>query len=131
MWVGPNPKDGGIAANRTHAQNWGADLTIITHSNAGGGSYNLVMWDSAQGKRFATQLSKSLGPGVPGGDNVGSDNTYVGGNLYELKGDAAHGDAYVELQFHDNQSMQSWMYNQAHTAAYRYGVAADIFLGYP
>lgn len=133
MWVGPNPKDGNITANRTHAQNWGADITVITHSNAGSPSnpYNLVMRDSAQDQLLATQVSASLGLGVPGPDNVGSDNAYAGVNLYELRGNATYGDAYVELQFHSVQSSQTWMHNQAHTAAWRYGLGVDSFLGYP
>jgi hypothetical protein len=131
--VGPNPKDDAILTNRSHAQDWGADVTIITHSNAGKPSkpYNLVLWDSKKDKALAEELSARLGSGVPGADNVGSDNAYFGGNLAELKGNAAKGDAYVELQFHDVRSSQTWMANEAHTAAWLYGLAVDVHLGYP
>lgn len=133
VWVGPNPRDGNLAANRTHAQNWGAHITIITHSNAGSPStpYNLIMWDSNTDRLTAQQLSTTLGPGVPGPERIGEDQDWAGFELYELDGNAIFGDAYLELQFHSVQSSQTWMYNQAHTAAWRVGSAVDIRLGHP
>lgn len=133
VWVGPNPKDGGIITNRTHAQNWGADVTIITHTNAGPPStpYNLVMYDSSTDLAFAQKISAALGPRVPGADNVGTDNQYYGGDLDELKGNAPNGDAYVELQFHDVRSSQTWLANTSLLEAWAYGVGVDNHLGYP
>jgi hypothetical protein len=131
--VSPNSRDGGFIENRTHAQNWGAEITIITHSNAGkpANPYNLVMWDSATDKVIAQKISANLGPLVPGPDNIGEDQTWSGVELAELKGNAPHGDAYVELQFHDVQSSQGWMYNNSPYAAYVYGLSVDQVLGFP
>lgn len=129
--VGPNTKDGGVSANVTLGRNFGANIYIITHTNAStgcssGGNYMMTMWEHTNDQSLAGALGGQLDAGVPGTwSNVQRTN------LEELEANVSNGDVYVELQFHDNQTTQSWLYNQAHTAAWRYGLGVDVYLGYP
>lgn len=129
--LSPNTRDNGYAANRTDSQNWGSDIHLVTHSNASGGcqsstNYFLVMYEHASDNAVSDKILEFTGSSVPG-----SDNTWKETALYELETNASFGDAYVELQFHDNQARQGWMYNGAHVAAWGYGAGVDSRLGYP
>lgn len=129
--VSRNSRDNGWASNRTESQNWGANIHIVTHSNAisggcgAGGDYMLVMHNSGTDQALSNSVRTQLDASVPGGSQQWSSS--VG----ELLTNASHGDAYVELQFHTNQTRQSWMYSSSYQAAHRYGVAVDAYLGYP
>jgi hypothetical protein len=129
--VSPNSRDNGYLQNLHASRNWGADLHIVTHSNGIAGcpsheSYLLTMWSSATDKALATTLGWALDPVVPGGRR-GWQRT----NLAELGTNAPRGDAYVELQFHDNPTAQAWIYRRSVQNAWRYGYAVDRYLGYP
>jgi hypothetical protein len=129
--VSPNPRDNGYLANRDASRNWGANIHITTHTNASRGcnssaSYLLTMYTQSNDQRVATELGKALDGGVPSSWS----NAYRS-DLAELGTGASHGDAYVELQFHENQSTQSWLYGETHKAAWRYGWGVDVRLGYP
>lgn len=129
--VSPNTKDDGYITNRDASRNWGSNLHIVTHTNALRGcgstaSYLMTMWSSSTDKALASKIGSLTDPAVPGGWNNPQRT-----DLAELGRNASHGDAYVELQFHDNQSTQSWLYSSAHEAAWRYGYAVDSYLGYP
>jgi hypothetical protein len=128
--VSPNTRDGGYLRNRDASRNWGSDLHIVTHTNALSGcaqysSYLLTMWDSATDEALATELGRVLHGGVPGGLQGWA------ANLAELSTDASRGDAYVELQFHDNPYAQKWIYSETANNAWRYGYAVDLYLNYP
>lgn len=108
-------------------------MHIVTHTNAspGGGcpsSTNRleVLYQDANDKTLADLLVSYLDPATPG-----SARTVRRTDLAELGTNRPWGDAYVELQFHDNEAGQSWIYNSIETATYRYGVAVDQLLNYP
>jgi hypothetical protein len=129
--VSPNSRDNGYLKNLYASRNWGSDLHIITHTNGIAGcpsneSYLLTMWSSATDRALATTLGRVLDGGIPGGLR-GWQRT----NLAELGTNAPRGDAYVELQFHDNPSAQAWLYRESVHHAWRYGYAVDRYLGYP
>lgn len=115
----------------TLGRNFGANIYIITHTNASagcssGGNYMMTMWEHSTDQSLAGVLGAQLDNGVPGTwSNVQRTD------LAELEANVSNGDVYVELQFHDNQTNQTWLYNQAHTAAWRYGLGVDAYLGYP
>ena len=107
----------------------------MTHTNAvngcnEGADYTLFYWehdaDSRDDRALANQLRQQVAPLIPG-PLVIDQRT----NLAELETNARWGDAYVELQFHSNQSRQTWLYNSSPAAAFSYGTAVDEYLGYP
>ena len=129
--VSPNTRDNGYLANRTASRNWGSDIHIVTHTNAFRGcnssaSYLLTMYFNSNDRALATELATALDGGVPAGRV-----TSFRSDLAELSTGATRGDAYVELQFHDNQATQRWLYGQSQHAAWRYGFAVDRYLNYP
>lgn len=138
--VSQNDRNGAFIANRDNSDNWGADVHLVTHTNAGGGDYFLVMIDDATNTSLDRTLSSELiarvGSATPGSDVEATDNSGYSSNLAELR-PAAPYNAYVELIFHDNQSHVNWLgsgtnWGQAvkfHT--WRYGWAIDRTLGYP
>lgn len=84
------------------------------------------MWRDPNDKNLATEIGVDLNPYVPG---VRQLNERPG--LWELGTQASRGDAYVELQYHDNQTTQSWIYNHTDDTAFVYGQAVDAHLNYP
>lgn len=129
--VSPNTRDNRYRANRDASRNWGSDLHIVTHTNASNGcnssaSYLLTLYDESNDQTFASNLGSALNPGVPS-----SWSHRRRTDLAELGTGATFGDAYVELQFHDNQSAQTWLYGETHKAAWRYGYGVDQYLSYP
>lgn len=129
--VSPNSRDNGYIANRNASRNWGADMHIVTHSNATNGcnssaSYLLTHYEESSDEVLASNLGWALNPGVPSNWSHRRRT-----DLAELGTGASFGDAYVELQFHDNQSTQAWLYGETHKAAWRYGYGVDIHMSYP
>jgi hypothetical protein len=130
--VSRNSHDDGYLDNRTLSRNWGANLHIITHTNATSGcgsatqNYLLTMYEDSNDQVLASRLRTELDPYVPGSSQLVHRT-----DLAELATNASNGDAYVELQMHDVQSTQQWIYDTSFTVAYRYGVAIDAYLGYP
>lgn len=144
MRVSENSKNGNFIQHRTDANNWGADIYIVTHTNAGGGDYFLVMVDDASNtaddRALRTQMATRLGNSVPGSGPVeAEDNSpYTGGiNLGELSSsNAADYVVYNEVIFHDNQTHVDWFgsggdWDEPTFNAWRYGWAVDFMLGYP
>lgn len=132
VFLSRNSKDNGYLLNRDKSRNWGSTVHIITHTNAAGGcdsnaSYLLAIWNQDNDRRLARKLGSILNENVPG-----SYQNWQSTGLAELSTNATRGDAYIELQFHDNQATQSWLYDKAHKqAAYMYGLALDDRFGYP
>lgn len=138
--VSGNPRDDSYASNVTYANNWGANVYIITHSNAqtggcpGSASYLLVMYPSASSPSvsFKDSLLYQLDPATPGGQNNWNCDGF-----YECNSVNATRRAYVELFFHTNQSAVNWFQGSGAegaggvTESYRYGAAVDMELGYP
>ncbi|MEO5663751.1 MAG: hypothetical protein ABIR39_10735, partial [Nocardioides sp.] len=109
--VGKNKKDDDYADNVVASINFGADVHTITHTNAltgcgDGADYLLTMWEHYYSDALqCNALNPALDADIPGGQNQWQDI-----NKLELERNAPNGDCYVELQFHTNQSRQSWLY---------------------
>lgn len=139
--VSPNLRDGGYAANRTASQNWGSDVHIITHTNGttdppepactGVSGPLVTIWEHNSGAYddydLILALGSNLNPIIPDAWTKPQIT-----NLWELERQAPRGDGYVELQFHDYQPTQTWLYNNTEMAQTKYyGVAIDDYLNYP
>jgi len=134
--VSRNSKDNGYAQNSQNSQNWGADIHIITHTNAfrdpcpETSDYTLFWWeddaDDRDDRALANELRKWVGPEIPGPVVIDEKQ-----NQLELDTNARWGDAYVELQFHTNPARQTWLFNNTDTSAPIYGNAIDTYLGNP
>jgi hypothetical protein len=128
--VSPNSRDNGYMQNLYASRNWGSDIHIVTHTNGTGGcpsntSYLLTMWNSSADHALAGELGRVLDPGIPG------DLRSWSADFAELSTNARRGDAYVELQFHDNPYANAWLASESIHHAWRYGYAVDQYLGYP
>jgi hypothetical protein len=128
--VSPNSRDNGYLQNLSASRNWGSDLHIVTHTNGIAGcpssaSYLLTMWNSGTDHALAAELGRVLDGGIPGGLRGWA------ADFAELSTNASRGDAYVELQFHDNPVTNAWLYRKTINHAWRYGYAVDRYLGYP
>jgi hypothetical protein len=139
--VSANERDGDWLANRTNGNNLGADIYIVTHTNAppvggcgAGGNYVLTMYDHNANQNsigLANELLTWLDPFVPGtGQNWSQGLSEIGDN-----NQAAYR-SYVELFFHTNQAHVDWFEGGGVPGngikyATAYGYAADIELNYP
>ena len=138
--VSPNSRDDGWRLNREESNNWGANVHIVTHSNAFGGcdnsaQYLLVMFKTGDANSIGLkdELLQQLDPQVPGGQNSWNCDT-----LGECAANASH-IAYIELFFHTNQAATDWFIGPgddpeargAMDASPFLGLAVDEHLGYP
>lgn len=138
--VSPNSRDDGWRLNRDESNNWGANVHIVTHTNAfeacgNAAQYLLVMFKSADANSIDLKdnLLQQLDPQVPGGQNSWNCD-----NLGECGANAAH-IAYIELFFHTNQAATDWFIGPGSDpqaaggmdASPYLGVALDEHLGYP
>lgn len=137
--VSANARDRGYPQNVSSANSWGADVYIVTHTNAFVGcgnsaSYLRTMSRSgvANSVGLANELSADLDPALPGSTSPANCD-----NLYEcLEASASHR-SYVELFFHTNPAAVNWFQgdglegNGGVTESWRYGWAVDVRLGYP
>jgi hypothetical protein len=138
--VSPNSRDDGWRLNRDESNNWGADVHIVTHTNAYGGcdnpaQYLLVMFKTgdANSVGLTGDLLNQLDPQVPGGRNSWNCD-----NLGECAAAAPH-IAYIELFFHTNQAAADWFVGPlddtnatgAMAASPHLGAALDEHLGFP
>jgi hypothetical protein len=138
--VSPNSRDDGWRLNRDESNNWGANVHIVTHTNAFVGcdnaaQYLLVMFKSGDANSIDLKdnLLQQLDPQVPGGQNSWNCD-----NLGECAANAAH-IAYIELFFHTNQAATDWFIGPGDDPQARggmdaspyLGVALDEHLGYP
>lgn len=137
--VSGNPRDNGYIANRDWGNNYGANVYIVTHSNATSGrcnsaQYLLGMYRSgnASSVGLTNWLLEYVDPVVPGGRN-----TWNCDGLAECNdNNRAPHRSYIELFFHTNQTAVNWYQCcTAHGAApldgWRYGAGIDQHLGYP
>ncbi len=135
-----NDRNGDFIGNRNRSDNWGADVHLVTHSNAAGGNYFLAMVDDATNTAsdltLRAELAARVGPAVPGTEIESTDNSPFTGNLGELRAVAPY-NVYVELFFHDTQSHVDWFGSgddwgrSVKNDPWRYGWAIDRTLGYP
>lgn len=139
--VSANARDNGWATNRQSSNNWGADVHIVTHSNATGSGcgepaqYLLVMYRSGDNNSIGLKndLITTLNPAVPGGSNSWNCDSLGECNNNLL---ATHR-AYVELFFHTSQSaVWDWFQDGGGVGdgiddSWRLGYGVDLHLGYP
>ena len=138
--VSPNSRDDGWRLNRDESNNWGADVHIVTHTNAYVGcdnaaQYLLVMYKTGDANSIGLKdrLLGRLDPVVPGGQNSWNCD-----NLGECAANAPH-IAYIELFFHTNQKAANWFIGGlkdpqatgAAEASPQLGLALDEHLGHP
>lgn len=130
----------GYITNRNNSNNWGANVHIVTHTNApsagGCGSsaqYLLVMYESGNSNStgLRSQLLSKLDPAIPGGQESWNCD-----GLYECTAVNAPHVAYVELFFHTNQSAVNWFqagggHGTGVNQSWLYAYAVDAHLGYP
>ena len=108
--VSGNPHDDGYLQNREASNNFGADVHLVTHSNANGAGcgdsaqYVLTMFRSTNSNSvaLANQLATALDPVVPG-----HKNSWNCDGLAECGALAPHV-AYLELFFHTNPAAENW-----------------------
>lgn len=76
---------------------WGADIHVCIHTNAGGGDGTVAFYGSAAGLKLTKAIYKYVAPLSPGSD----EGIRQWGGLYEIAYSHAPC-AYLELFFHDN-----------------------------
>lgn len=97
----------GYAGRVKQSNNWGADLHIPIHTNAGGGDGTLVMCYSGNtGNAYVIGIYNNVAAVSPGKD----DGIKVNTGLYEIKHTKAVC-VYVECEFHDNATLSRWITN--------------------
>ncbi len=136
--VSANSRDDGFVTNKNSSNNWGADVHIVTHTNASNPcndtpQYLLVMYSSgnANSTGLRTKLIENLDPVVPGGQNTWNCDA-----LIECNSVNAPHRAYLELFFHTNQSAVNWYqaggsHGTGVNNTWRVGLSVDQQLGYP
>ncbi|GIU91627.1 MAG: hypothetical protein KatS3mg011_0533 [Acidimicrobiia bacterium] len=111
--------DGDYTQNTSDSNNWGSDVHIPIHSNAGtwdctspydysnGGTW--TMYASTNGRKLATKILYRMDGESPGtNDRVGTDVELSGKHLYELRYTNAVA-AYVEAAFHTFGPDEDWL----------------------
>lgn len=89
----------------TEANAWGADLYYIAHTNAGGGSYSLLMvYDKATGDKYAEPLAQERRKIYSGNVKISVQPQWD-----ELRMTAAPA-IYDEMVFHDNPTDIAWFH---------------------
>lgn len=133
--VSANARDDGAWININSSNNWGANVHIVTHTNAYRGcpdvaQYLLVMFETGSwgSTDLTNHLLTKLDPALPGGTN-----SWDCDHLGECTQTRAGRSVYVELFFHDNQASVNWWQTAGVPEAntWRYGWAVDAHLGYP
>ncbi len=92
-----------MRARVAQANQWGADIYYVAHTNAGGGRYSLTLcWPSEESKTLANVLHKYR-------TSVASHKVRTRRDLYEIKATTMPC-LYDELFFHDNAEDCAWFH---------------------
>lgn len=135
----PEPDPYGYLQNRDESRQWGAQIHIVTHSNAVAGgcpnstNYLLGIWETnhPNDELLTKKIVANLDSQAPGGSTTWSSSGLAELSTHKGTGSST-GDAYIELQFHTNPTGQEWMKEQSDNGpAARYGLSVDSFLQYP
>lgn len=95
--------DEAMNARVKDANNWGADIYYVAHTNAGGGRYSLTMcYPDEASKKLAEVFHKYR-------KCVSSHQVWTRDNLYEINGTKMPC-LYDELFFHDNKTDCEWFH---------------------
>ena len=103
----PKPPVGqtGMTAAINASNAWGADLHYVAHTNAGGGTYSLLMYKSAAEQKLADIIRTHRAKIYPWSIKVQSNRELA--ELVSTKADAV----YDELTFHDNFETVKWLHS--------------------
>lgn len=108
------PKGQDMNESIRESNNWGADVHIPIHTNAGGGKGALVMVHSKTtgNLKYAQPVYNTLKAISPngGGYGVRTDVEVCGYTLGEIRETNAV-TVYVEAEFHDNANLAKWIIN--------------------
>ena len=108
------PKGQDMNKSISESNQWGADLHIPIHTNAGGGSGPLVMvYSKASGNvKYAQPIYDALLAICTGkkGYGVETDLDVCGYSLAEIRNTSAIA-AYCECEFHDDKTLAKWIIN--------------------
>ena len=101
------PEGQSYQKNVTESNNWGADLHVPIHTNAGGGYGPLVYVYGKTKNRlaYATPVYNALCEVVPKANSYGVREN---AGLYEVSQSKALC-VYLECEFHDNATLASWI----------------------
>ena len=112
----------GIRISVKEANDWGADLYYVAHTNAGGGCRNGIMIYSEESRPWAEKLRKRRMEVYPRRSNIS-----INPNLYEINQTKAPC-LYEELVFHDNMEDITWLHTHLREMAEATAKAfCDIF----
>ena len=112
----------GIRVSVREANDWGADLYYVAHTNAGGGCRNGIMIYSEDIRPWAEKLRKRRLEVYPRRSNIS-----INPNLYEINQTKAPC-LYEELVFHDNLEDITWLHTHLREMAEATAKAfCDIF----
>lgn len=101
--VGDNSKEGSYPARVTESNNWGADLHIPIHTNAGGGQGTEVYaYPSSKDNKYVKAVYNVIAKASIGSDRGIKTTT----SLYEVTNSKAVC-IYIECEFHDTNG--SWI----------------------
>lgn len=100
------PEGQAMRTSIAESNNWGADLHIPIHTNAGGGNGTVVFVykDYGEMHKIAQAIYDSVQAVTPGTINYGVREA----NFAELVDTVAYA-AYVECDFHDNAKIAKWI----------------------
>lgn len=108
------PKGQDMNQSIRESNQWGADVHIPIHTNAGGGAGPMVMvYSKASGNmKYAQPVYEALlaiSPGKKGyGVRIGTEMT-AGNYMPSELSDTAAVAIYCECEFHDNQALAEWI----------------------
>lgn len=103
--IGDNSKEGTYSKRAKDSNNWGADLHICIHTNAGGGEGTLMLaYKTSCNNRYVKAIYTEVANLTPTKDRgIQSRN-----NLSEINNTKAVC-AYLEVDFHDNKNIENWI----------------------
>lgn len=105
--VGLSLKENTYKDRVKESNEWGADLHIPIHTNAGGGKGTLMLcYPTRINNRYVTNIYKEVAKLTPTKDK-GIQTT---NNLYEINATKCV-TAYLECEFHDNEETEKWIDN--------------------
>ena len=103
--VGDNSKQGSYTKRVTDSNNWGADVHVCIHTNAGGGKGTEVFcWSGNEKNKYVQGVYNRVAKLTPTSDRGIKSNN----GLYEIKATNATC-VYVECEFHDSKATEDWI----------------------
>lgn len=103
--IGDNSKEGSYIKRATDSNNWGADVHICIHTNAGGGKGTEVLcYPTSKNNKYVKAVYNRVAKLTPTSDRGIRANA----GLFEINSTKAVC-VYIEVEFHDNNKTESWI----------------------